>query len=252
MAGMLENKVALVTGAGSGIGRATAVAMAREGAKVVVSDINSASGLETVRIVTANGGKAEFVHADVTKTADVQTLVAQAVKAYGRLDCAHNNAGMAGTVVQTHEFTEEDWDQVMAVNLRAVWLCMKYEPIQMLKQGEGAIVNTGSIASLQAGGTAAYNTSKHGVLGLTRQAAFEYGTRGIRVNAVCPGIVKTPMVMGVFEKDPKTEALWLKKQLNKRFAEPEDIAEAVVYLCSDESSFITGTGLVVDGGWMAK
>jgi NAD(P)-dependent dehydrogenase (short-subunit alcohol dehydrogenase family) len=229
---MVEGKVALVTGAGSGIGSATAVAMAREGATVV--------------------GKAAFLHADVTKPSDVQALVEQTVKAYGRLDCAHNNAGTAGAFLQTHEFTEEDWDKVMAVNLRAFWLCMKYELIQMLKQGGGSIVNTGSIASLQAGGTAAYNTSKHGVLGLTRQAAFEYGTRGIRVNAVCPGIVKTPMVMGVFEKNPQAEARWLNKQLNKRFAEPEEIAEAVVYLCSDESSFITGTGFLVDGGWTAK
>jgi NAD(P)-dependent dehydrogenase (short-subunit alcohol dehydrogenase family) len=249
---MLADKVALVTGAGSGIGRATAFAMAREGARVVVSDITDAPGQETVRIVTAQGGQAVFVHADVTKPSDVQALVEQTVKAYGRLDCAHNNAGTAGALLQTHEFTEEDWDQVMAVNLRAVWLCMKYELIQMLKQAGGAIVNTGSLASYQAGGTAAYNTSKHGVLGLTRQAAFEYGTRGIRVNAVCPGIVKTPMVMEVFAKDPQAEALWMEKQLNKRFAEPEEIAEAVVYLCSDESSFITGTGLLVDGGWTAK
>ncbi len=248
----LTGKVALVTGAGSGIGRASATALAREGARVVVSDIDRAAGAETAESVRVQGGEAMFVYADVSKAEDVRALVASGVAAYGRIDCAYNNAGVAGVLAETHLYPEDVWDHLTGVNLKGIWLCMKYEIEHMLRNGGGAVVNAGSVAGLLAGGTAAYNAAMHGVMGLTKQAAYEYGTRGIRVNAVCSSVVKTPMTETVFERDPAIEARWREKQLNGRFAEPEEIAEAVVYLCSDASPFIAGTGLTVDGGWTAK
>ncbi|MDA1189362.1 MAG: SDR family oxidoreductase [Chloroflexi bacterium] len=252
MGDQLQDKVALVTGAGAGIGRASAIALAREGAKVVVSDMDKSGGNETVRAIQKAGGEATFVLCDVTQSDDVQALIAKTVETYGQLDCAHNNAGIAGRLVETHQFKDSDFDAVIGVNLRGVWQCMKYEIRHMLENGGGVIVNTASIASMVAGSTAAYAASKHGVLGLTRQAAFEYGTRGIRINAVSPGIVNTQMVRSVFDRDPKAEKIYTEKSLAKRFAEPEEIAEAVVFLCSDDSSFMTGVGLVIDGGWTTK
>ncbi|MBM3944049.1 MAG: SDR family oxidoreductase [SAR202 cluster bacterium] len=252
MAGQLQDKIVIVTGAGSGIGRASAIALAREGAKVVVSDVEGPGANETAETIRRAGGEATFVPCDVTQDGEVQALVAETVRIYGRLDCAHNNAGIAGRLVETHQFKEPDFDAVINVNLKGVWLCMKHEIRYMLEHGGGAIVNTASIASMVAGSTAAYAASKHGVLGLTRQAAFEYGTRGIRVNAVSPGIVNTPMVRSVFDRDPGAEEIYTKKSLAKRFAEPEEIGEAVVFLCSDASSFMTGVGLVIDGGWTTK
>ncbi|GIX49235.1 MAG: short chain dehydrogenase [Candidatus Tectimicrobiota bacterium] len=254
MAGCLAGKVVLVTGAASGIGRATALACAREGARVVVADTAAAGGEETVARIRQAGGEARFVRADVTRAAEVEALVAEAVAAYGRLDCAHNNAGIEGPLAPTAEYPEEAWDRVLAVNLKGVWLCMKYEIAQMLRQGGGAIVNTASLAGLVgARRLAAYVASKHGVVGLTRAAALEYAKAGIRVNAVCPGIIRTAMVQRMFlERNPQAEERLAASEPMGRLGTPEEVAEAVVWLCSDAASFVTGHALSVDGGLAAQ
>ncbi len=200
MAGQLAGKVMLVTGGASGIGRATALACAREGARLIIADLQEEGGQYTVHLITAQGGEASFVQTDVTQATAVEALIAKAVERYGRLDCAHNNAGISGRGIAgdhralTAEYPDERWHQVIAVNLTGVWLCMTYELRQMLTQGGGAIVNTASIGGLVAlPGNAAYVASKHGVVGLTRTAAVEYAKHGIRVNCVCPGYIETPM-----------------------------------------------------------
>jgi NAD(P)-dependent dehydrogenase (short-subunit alcohol dehydrogenase family) len=194
MPGRVEGKVALVTGGASGIGRATALTFAREGAKLVIADMNADGGHQTVHMITENGGEATFVRTDVSKAVEVQALLSKAVETYGRLDYAHNNAGIpGGGRALTAEYAEDTWHQVIAVNLTGVWLCMKYEIPQMLKQGGGAIVNTASVAGLIGlAGRAAYVASKHGVVGITRTAALKYAQQGIRVNCVCPGYIRTP------------------------------------------------------------
>lgn len=254
MAGLVAGKVALVTGAGSGIGRATALAFYREGAKVVVSDVAVEGGEETVRLIKQAGGEAIFMKADVSKEAEVEALVNKAMQTYGRLDCAHNNAGVPGPNKMTVDITEDRWDKVIAVNLKGVWLCMKYEIAQMLKQGGGAIVNTSSDAGLvgvRRG--AAYVASKHGVIGLTKTAALEYAKSGIRVNAVCPGPIDTPMLRGPGgERVDRFIDRMVAAQPGGRLGKPEEIAEAAVWLCSDAASFVTGHALPVDGGYMAQ
>jgi len=253
MAGRLQGKVALVTGGGSGIGRASALTFAREGAKVVISDIVVAGGEETVRMVKAVGGEATFVKADVSKAAEVEALMKKVVETYGRLDCAFNNAGIEGEIKPTAECSEENWDRTLAVNLKGVWLCMKYEVPVMLKQGGGAIVNTSSVAGLVGfQGLPAYVASKHGVAGLTKTAALEYAKSGIRVNAVCPGVINTPMGERLFSGQPHWGEAVQAMEPVARMGKPEEIAEAVVWLCSDAASFVTGLAMAVDGGMMAQ
>lgn len=253
MKNILDGRVSLVTGGGSGIGRASALKFAREGAKVVVADVNIAGGEETVRIVKKNGGDAIFVKTDIAKAAEVNDLIKTAIDTYGHLDCAHNNAGIVGTPgLSFIDLTEEEWNSVMSINLKGIWLCMKYEIPQMLKQGGGAIVNTSSIAGLVAmPGISAYIVSKHGVAGLTKAAALEYATAKIRINAICPGPTNTPMMELTSSVDPEGEAQRGSTPLG-RVGFPEEQANAVVWLCSDEASFVTGTLMSVDGGYTTQ
>ncbi len=253
MTRLLEGKAALVTGASSGIGRATALVFAREGAKVVVADVVVAGGEETVRLIKTVGGEAIFIKADVSKAAEVEAMVNTAVAAYGRLDCAHNNAGIEGAMSTTADYTEEDWDRVISINLKGVWLCMKSEIAQMLKQGGGAVVNTASGAGLVGlANMSAYVASKHGVVGLTKTAALEYAKAGIRVNAVCPGVIQTPMVARVTGRQPQLAEALVAAEPVGRVGQPEEIAEAVVWLCSEAASFVTGHAMAVDGGYVAQ
>src|SRR6266849_9963878 len=240
MASNLKGKVALVTGGGSGIGRATAMAFAREGAKVAVADYVPEGGERTAKEITAAGGEAIFIHADVSVSRQVEAMVSKIVQTWGRLDCAHNNAGIEGRMANTAECTEENFDRVIAVNLKGVWLCMKHEIPQMLKQGGGAIVNTASVAGLVGfQGLPAYVASKHGVNGLTKTAALEYAKAGIRVNAVCPGVIRTPMVERAFAASPQMAEAAAAMEPVGRLGKPEEIAEAVLWLCSDAASFVT-------------
>ena len=245
----MDGKVALITGGGSGIGRATALAFAQQGARVVVADVQDHGGEQTVAQIAQAGGAAMYVHADVSRAADVAALVQQVVASYDRLDYAHNNAGVGGPVRSLDEIDESQWDQVIAVNLKGVWLCMKHEIQQMRAQGGGAIVNTASVAGLiGAEGIAAYGASKHGVVGLTKTAALEYASAGIRVNAVCPGFIDTPMVAALIDGDPRTSARLARAHPLGRIGTPDEVAVAVVWLCSDAASFITGHALPIDGG----
>jgi NAD(P)-dependent dehydrogenase (short-subunit alcohol dehydrogenase family) len=255
MAGILEGKAALVTGGASGIGRATALAMSREGARVAVSDRAEAGIAETVALVNAAGGQAIAIGGDVTKETDVAAMVARTVAAFGKIDCAFNNAGISGRAVgpvgqRTHEMSRESFDGMLAVNLTGVFLCLKHEIAQMLKQGTGgAIVNTASIAGLIGLPTAThYVAAKHGVVGLTKTAAMEYAQDKIRVNCVNPGYIKTPMT----DETMKTryDQLMTKVPMN-RLGTPEEIAEAVVWMCSEKASFMTGASHIIDGGYYA-
>lgn len=254
MAGVLQGKVALVTGASTGIGKASALTFAREGATVVVSDINVDGGRETARLIGERGGRAFFFEADVSKEDHVHALVSRAVESCGRLDCAFNNAGIAGAIgVASHEYPDDMWEHVMAVNLKGVWLCMKHEIPQMLKQGGGAIVNTASIWGLVgAPGASAYVASKHGVVGLTRAAALEYAPRGIRINAVNPGTIRTPILDPFIAAIPDFEPMMTARHPIGRIGMPEEVAEAVTWLCSDAASFVIGQNLPVDGGYTTQ
>ena len=242
---------------GSGIGRAAALTFAREGALVSVADIDVAGGEETAQMVEDAGSQALFVQTDVSKADQVEVMVARTVEKWGRLDCGFNNAGdlnaHRGALTPITDYPEANWDRIMAVNLKGVWLCMKYEIPQMLAQGGGSIVNNSSVAGLVGvENWAGYVASKHGVVGLTKTAALENARQGIRVNAVCPGFTRTPNI--TLFKLPEAER---KARIDAfepigRVAEPEEIAEAVVWLCSDAASFVTGHAMAVDGGWTAK
>ena len=254
MSAMLEGKVAIITGAGSGIGRAAARVFARERAKLVLADWIEQGGNETLRVVQDLNAQAVFIKTDVSSADDVKALVAKAVAEFGRLDCAFNNAGIEGASAITHECTLENWNKVIAVDLTGVWLCMRAEIEQMVKQGHGgAIVNTSSGAGL-AGvrGMPAYVAAKHGVAGLTKAAAVEYGRQGIRVNAVCPGPIRTPMMARLLGDRPQAEERFARGGPLKRLGEAEEIAETVAWLCSDRASYVTGVPMPVDGGFMAQ
>ncbi len=249
----LEGKVVLVTGGASGIGRASCLAFVAEGAKVVVADIAKESGEETASMLRQTGGEAFFVQSDVSNASDVENLVRKTMEKYGRIDCAHNNAGIAGEMVRTGDYSEQAWDSIIKTNLKSVWLCMKFEIEQMLKQQSGVIVNTASTAGLRGSRfAAAYAASSHAVVGLTKSAALEYITQGIRINAVCPGIVDTPMIQRYIAGDTKREVQFKAASPIGRMATPAEIAQAVVWLCSDAASYITGHAMVVDGGRTAQ
>jgi NAD(P)-dependent dehydrogenase (short-subunit alcohol dehydrogenase family) len=254
MAGLLDGKSALITGGGGGIGRATALAFAREGARVAVADLIDEAARETVALVNTAGGQAISLAGDVTQDSDVRAMTEAVISSYGRLDCAFNNAGIAGWQVdaagkKTAEWSEEAFDRMIAVNLKGVWLCMRYELPQMQAQGGGAIVNTGSIAGLAGLPTSsAYVAAKHGVIGLTKTAALEYAEANIRVNAVCPGFIKTRMTEDTMRR--RGEAI-LRQVPFGRMGNPEEIAEMVVWLCSERASYVSGAAYNVDGGWMA-
>lgn len=253
MLGQFDGKVALITGGSSGIGRATSVAFAREGAKVVFGDIDEAGAEETLGMIKDAGGEAFFVNADVSKAADVKAIVDKAIKNYDRLDFAHNNAGIDGEFATIVANTEDNFDHVIGVNLKSVWLGMKYEIPEMRKRGGGAIVNTASVAGLVAFRTMGpYVASKHGVIGLTKTAALEYSNFGIRVNAVCPGAIRTPMIDAFINNDAEIERNMSALQPIGRMGKAEEVASLILWLCSDASAFITGSAIAIDGGIVAQ
>lgn len=252
MTNQFESKVALVTGGNSGLGRAIALAFAREGAKVVVAARRVSEGEETVTMIRDSGGEALFVETDVTSTEAVKSMIATCISKYGALDCAVNNAGIIGTpFIQTADYEEAVWDKVVDINLKGVWLCMKYEIPEMLKAGCGAIVNMSSVAGLKGGRVgSAYYASKHAVVGLTKAAAMEYAPQGLRINAVCPAVIETPMADGAFSTDEELEARIIAMHPIGRLGRPEEVASATLWLCSDSASFVTGITHPVDGGYL--
>ncbi|WP_433153670.1 glucose 1-dehydrogenase [Actinomadura nitritigenes] len=253
MSEVLEGKSALITGAAQGIGAATARLFAARGARVVVADVNEEGGKETVAAIEADGGEAVFVRADITSGADVEAAVAAAVRSFGRLDCAVNNAGVEEQGSALHEITEEAWDKLVAVNLKGVWLSMKYEIRQMLAQGGGTIVNMASVAGLVGLplGISDYSATKGGVVSMTRTAAIEYVKQGIRINAVCPGVVRTALLAQAIQGGMFTEEQAAALHPSGVLIDPEDVAETFAFLCSDASRHITGQSIAVDCGMSA-
>ena len=250
----MKDRVALVTGGGSGIGQAAAVLFARKGAMVAVADRNAEGGADTVAQIEAEGGQGRFFAVDVTDEDQVAGLVASTVSAFGRLDCAFNNAGITHPSRLFHELTLDQWNEMIAVNLTSVFLCMKHEIIQMLAQGDGgAIVNTASGAAIvPAPGQPHYTAAKRGVLGLTTYAADELNNQGIRVNAVCPGMIDTPMVASWRASSPEMAEAVIQRMPGQRMGRPEEVAEAAVWLCSDEARWVSGDTMVVDGGMVCR
>jgi NAD(P)-dependent dehydrogenase (short-subunit alcohol dehydrogenase family) len=258
MAGRVSGKVALITGGGSGIGRATAILFAREGAQVAIADYSRDGGEHTVRTIKDAGGEALFIEANVAIPKQVEAMVARTVEAYGRLDCAFNNAGIEGEMghgsqINIADCSEENWANIIAINLTGVFLCMKHEIPQMLEHGGGSIVNTASAAGLigLSGGTA-YVASKHGVAGLTKSAALEYAKSGIRINAVCPGFIRTAMTERAMDGGSISEEMMIAAEPIGRIGKPEEIANVVLFLCSDDASYVTGLPMPVDGGYVAQ
>lgn len=249
----MEDKVALVTGGSSGIGLATAVAFAREEASVVIADVQVEAGNRASDEIKQAGGQAIFVETDVSKPQQVKDLIYKTVETFGRLDYACNNAGIEGETALTADCSEANWDRVININLKGVWLSMKYEIPQMLKQGKGAIVNMASVAGLVGfAGLPAYCASKGGIIQLTKTAALEYAPSGIRINAVCPGAIQTPMIDRLESVRPELRGAFKQMHPIGRIGLPEEVAEAVIWLCSDASSFVTGYPLAVDGGLVAQ
>jgi NAD(P)-dependent dehydrogenase (short-subunit alcohol dehydrogenase family) len=254
-----EGKIALVTGGGSGIGQATALAFSKEGAVVIVADISVDRGEETVKLIEKANGEAFFIQCDVSQAAQVESLINATIGKYGQLNYACNNAGIAETQILSKrlDYPEANWNKLISVNLTGTWLCLKYEIRQMLKQQKGAIVNMASIVGLvgEKGESGAYSASKHGVIGLTKTMAINYATQGIRVNAVCPGGVETPLMLNFLAQEEGKELvdkLLINQTPMKRLGKPEEVAETVIWLCSDAASFVTGHAMVVDGGYMAQ
>lgn len=251
--GKLEGKVSIITGAGSGIGKSTAILFAKEGSKVVVVDYGVEGGEKTVDLINKDGGEAIFIEADVSKSADVQRAITSTVDKYGKLDILYNNAGVEGILAPMHESTEENFDRVISINLRGVFLGMKYGIIQMLKQGGGVIINTASVAGLIGfPNITAYCASKGGVVQLTKTAALEYATQNIRINCICPGIIWTPMLERFTGGDEETKKQFTAMEPVGRMGKPEEVAQAVLFLASDDASFVTGVPFPVDGGYIAQ
>lgn len=247
----MQNKVALITGGSSGIGKATAMAFAAQGAKVVIASRNEARGQEATQEIRQAGGEALWVQADVSQAAQVEGMVKKTIQAFGRLDYAFNNGGSGGNGGWTAEIAEQDWDMTIDGFLKSTWLCMKYELVEMLKQGHGAIVNNSSVDGQRAfPNDPVYSAAKHGVLGLTKSAAMQYADKGIRINAVCPGWIRTPPVDEHLQRFPEAEKGMLLHQPIGRLGTAEEVAQAVVWLCSEQASFIVGTALAVDGGYL--
>lgn len=250
---IFDGKVAIVTGGSYGIGRASALAFAKRGAKVAVVDWIADKENETLKQIADVGGIAEFIQCDVSSTTAVKEMVDKTIKHFGRLDYAFNNAGIEGVSANTHECTEANWDRTIGVNLKGVWLCMKNEIPHMLKNGKASIVNCASVAGLIGfAGLPAYVATKHGVVGLTKTSALEYAQQGIRINAVCPGVIQTAMIDRITGKDKEVEKQFIGMEPMGRMGNPEEVAEAVVWLCSDAASFVTGIAIPVDGGFTCK
>lgn len=247
-----KNNVAFITGASSGIGKATATAFATAGAKTVLCDINIEEGQKLQRLLSEKS-ESIFVQCDVSNSFDVKNAIAEGVAKFGKIDFAFNNAGTEGEQAMTPDCSEANWARVIDINLKGVWLGMKYQLPQMLKQGFGSIVNCSSIAGLVGfTGIPAYTASKHGVIGLTKTAALEYAKQNIRVNAICPGVIQTPMIDRFTHGENQIQKQLIAGEPVGRVGKPEEIAYAVLWLCSDQSSFVTGNSLVVDGGWVAQ
>ncbi len=247
---IFENKVAVITGGSFGIGRATAIAFAKRGAKVVVADWIEDDQHETLNEIKDAGSEGIFIKCNVSQNDEVKNMIKKTIDKFGRIDFAFNNAGIEGDTANTHECTEENWDKTIGINLKGVWLCMKNEIPEMLKNNKGAIVNCASVAGLDGfAGLPAYVATKHGIVGLTKTAALEYAKQGLRVNAVCPGVIHTSMIDRITGKNKEVEKQFTSMEPIGRMGTPEEVAEAVVWLCSDAASFVTGIPMPVDGGF---